>query len=240
MKHFTRFAGIFLLVVLITGCWQNGQFGIRGEGPEVERKVSIDRFRSIALPGSAKVFITQGSEQEVRIVGQENIIDNLDLEVRGETWEIDQKRPVWRSETLKIHITMETLKSIRISGSGDVEFVSHFTGLKDLDVRISGSGRMDMDMDALDIRADISGSGDLFMKGSARDLDFTISGSGKIKAWDLKAEKASVRVSGSGGMEVNVSERLNARVSGSGNVFYKGNPRVDSSVSGSGNVRSRD
>jgi hypothetical protein len=240
MKYFTQTAGIFMITLLASGCWQNGQFGIRGEGPVVERKVNIDRFRNISIPGSAKVYITQGSQQEVRIEGQENIIDNLNMEVRGETWEIEFKRPVWRIEPIKVYITMESLRSVRISGSGDLEFVNHFTDLKDMDIRISGSGKMDMDMDALDIRAHISGSGDLYMKGSARDLDFTVSGSGNIKAWNLKADKASVRVSGSGGIEVNASDRLNAHISGSGNIIYRGNPRVDSSVSGSGSVRSRD
>ena len=53
------------------------------------------------------------------------------------------------------------------------------------------------------------------------------------------ARKADARISGSGGMELSVEDRLDARVSGSGSVIYKGNPRINTSVSGSGSVRSR-
>jgi hypothetical protein len=77
------------------------------------------------------------------------------------------------------------------------------------------------------------------MKGTANYLDFSITGSGSVNAYDLTARKADVRISGSGGMELSVEDRLDAHVSGSGNVFYKGNPRVDSSISGSGSVRAR-
>lgn len=222
-----------------TGCMENGRFGIRGEGPVVERKVNLDRIKGISLPGSAKVFLTQGSSQEVRIEAQENIINNLELEVHGEVWKIGNKRSVWQSDPINIYITLETLKLIRITGSSDVEFVNHFTDLKDVEIRISGSGKIYLDMDARKISASISGSGDLLMHGSAEDLDLGISGSGSMSAFDFKALKADVSISGSGGMELSVKERLDAHISGSGNVFYKGNPRVNTSISGSGSVRAR-
>jgi hypothetical protein len=239
MKSLLYSAIFTILVVLVSSCWENGQFGIRGEGPIVERKVSLDKIKGISLPGSAKVYLTQGTSQEVKIVGQENIIDNLNLEVRGEVWNMGNKRPVWHSETLKIYITMEDLRLIRISGSGDVQSVNHFSNQKELDIRISGSGKMNLDIDATDISANISGSGDLFMNGTADDLELFISGSGTIKAFGLSAGNAKVRISGSGGTELTVKDRLVARVSGSGNVTYKGDPRVDSSISGSGSVRAR-
>ncbi len=239
MKTLLYSTAFVILLMFASGCIQNGQFGIRGEGPVVERKVNLDNIKGISLPGSAKVFLTQGSGQEVKIVGQENIIDNLNLEVRGEVWQINNKRSVWQSEPVKIYITLETLRLLKISGSSDVEFVNHFSNQKDIEIRISGSGKMDLDLDAGDINASISGSGDLYMKGSANYLDFSITGSGSVNAYDLTARKADVRISGSGGMELSVEDRLDAHVSGSGNVFYKGNPRVDSSISGSGSVRAR-
>lgn len=239
MKLTNFSAGIAFILLLTAGCMENGQFGIRGEGPVVERKVDIGTIRGISLPGSAKLYLTQGSVQEVRIEGQENIINNLNLKVSGEIWHIDNKKSVWQSEPLKIYITLETLKLIDISGSGEVEYVNHFSDQNDLEVRISGSGEIKLDLDSKDISANITGSGDLFLKGSARDLDFRISGSGGISGFELKAQNADVRITGSGGMELNLQERLNAHISGSGSVRYEGSPKVDTSITGSGSVRSR-
>ncbi len=239
MKFLRYSAVVSLLVALSTGCLQNGTFGIRGEGPVIERNVTLDKFSAISLPGSAKIYLTQGPVQEIKIVGQENIIENINLDVFGGKWDIDNKRSVWQSETLKIYITMETIREIELSGSGDVEFMNHFNDLKDLEIRISGSGRMDLDMDARDVEVNISGSGDLVMKGSAKNLDLRITGSGNINAYDLKAENGEASISGSGGMELNVQEKLDAHITGSGSIRYQGSPRVDSSVTGSGSVRSR-
>lgn len=239
MKTLLHAATIVMLILLSCGCWENGRMGIRGEGPVVERKVDLERIKGISLPGSAKVYLTQGSSQEVLITGQENIIDNLSLEVSGEVWHINNKRPVWHSEPLKIYLTLEILRLIKISGSGDIEFVNHFKNQKDLEIRISGSGKVDLDADAREIRANISGSGDLFMRGSADYLDFTVTGSGSVSAYDLIAHRADVRISGSGGMKLWVEDHLDARISGSGSVYYKGDPEVNSSISGSGSVRGR-
>lgn len=228
---------MFLLIP--SGCIENGQFGIRGEGPIVERKVTLERIKGISLPGSARIYLAQGPNQEVRISGQENIIENLKLDVSGEVWNIGNKRSVWHSEPLKIFITMETLRLIHVSGSGDVELTNHFTSDKNLDIDISGSGTIQLDMDTRDLKAHISGSGDIFMKGSAEDVDLRITGSGSVHGFDFSVRNAVARISGSGEMQIAVENSLSAHITGSGSVTYTGNPKLDTSVSGSGSVHSR-
>ena len=231
---------ILVLLSLTPSCYIGMPWnGIEGEGPVIERKVDLSRFTGISIPGSAKVYLTQGSEQMVRIEGQENIIDNLILDVSGGVWRIAGKKSVWRSETLKIYITIEDLSLIKISGSGDVFTQNHFQGKRDLELRISGSGTVKLDIEVDDVDGSVSGSGDIYLAGSADKLNLGISGSGKIKAEKMKAQNADLHISGSGNMNVWVVENLDATISGSGSVYYTGNPRINTRVSGSGNVRAR-
>ncbi|MFH0761790.1 MAG: head GIN domain-containing protein [Bacteroidota bacterium] len=231
---------LFALLLCMSSCYDGSPWqGIEGQGPIVERKIKLDHIRGISVPGSAKVYLTQGDNQDVRIEGQENIIDNLNTTVTGEVWRIENKRPVWRCETLKIYITMEQLRMIRISGSGDVFTSNHFENLKDLEIKVSGSGDLDLDIEADDIYTRVSGSGNITMRGKADRLDSGISGSGHIRASELEVHSADLHISGSGDMELYVTDRLTAHVSGSGNVFYSGNPSIDTSITGSGHVRSR-
>jgi hypothetical protein len=239
MKKLAFSTVVAVFTILFTGCWQNGPFGIQGEGPVVERKINLDEIRGLSIPGAAEVFLTQGSIQEVRISAQENIIDNLHLEVHGDIWEIGNKRAVWKNEPIKIFITLKSLKLIKVSGSSKVSFVNHFTDLKEMDINITGSGKIDVDADVVDIHARISGSGDIIMKGKADLLGLNISGSGGIFAESLTARIADVGISGSGGIQITVEERLDAHISGSGSIVYGGNPKVNSSISGSGSVVSR-
>jgi hypothetical protein len=225
----------------MSSCYNQGApwNGIEGTGPVVERKVNLDTFKGISLPGSAKVYLTQGDKQEVMIQGQENIIDNLNLEVSGEVWRMEGKKPVWRSEPLKIYITMKDLRMVKISGSGDVITTNHFSGNEDLDLNISGSGTIKLDIEADDITGRISGSGNINLTGKADQAEFVISGSGNFHAEDLESNNAKVRISGSGDIFLNANDYLEASVSGSGNVIYSGNPKTDTHISGSGHVKSR-
>jgi hypothetical protein len=239
MKTILFKAGLAFLLITGYGCISSGPFGIRGEGPIVERKVNLEKIEGISLPGSAKIFISQGRDQEVRIEGQENIIDNLSLDVQRNIWHIGNKKPVWHTEPLNVCITISTIRSINISGSGSVKSENHFSKLNDLDIRISGSGKLDLDFDAMDVTSNISGSGNIILKGTADELRLGISGSGEIHAFDLKAEKADVRISGSGSMFLSVEDHLDANVSGSGNIVYKGSPKTNTSITGSGSIHAR-
>lgn len=230
---------IFTLSIL-PGCYNfNPMNGIRGEGPVVERKLDISDFKGINLSNSAKVYLTQGDDIEVRVEAQENIIDNLTTDVNADIWRIGNKRPVFNAEPVRIHIKLHKLVLAKISGSGNITGTNLFTGLDDIEFRISGSGNISLETEADDIKAAVSGSGDIGLSGTADNLDFTISGSGNIMAGELAARDALVRVSGSGNIEVNLSDRLDGSISGSGEIYYSGNPKVNSRISGSGKIRSK-
>jgi hypothetical protein len=59
-----------------------------------------------------------------------------------------------------------------------------------------------------------------------------------VLAADLVTNKCDVRISGSGDVEINVTDELDASISGSGSVLYKGDPKkLNSHSAGSGKVR---
>lgn len=69
------YSATIVVVLIVSSCYlRDSQFGIRGEGPMVERKINLEKIKGISLPGSAKVFLTQGSSQEIRISGSGSVI----------------------------------------------------------------------------------------------------------------------------------------------------------------------
>ena len=84
----------------------------------------------------------------------------------------------------------------------------------------------------------MEGSGDIELKGNVDTLKADIVGSGDLEAKKLKANKATLSVSGSGDMDVFVSQELSATISGSGDVTISGNPQKrDTKIRGSGDVK---
>lgn len=212
-----------------------GNSCIRGSGPSVVETLDLNEFDGIGLRISANVFITQGPIFEVRAEGQANVIRELELDVRNGFWEIDFDRCIRNEDDLRIFITMPNITELQISGSGDI-FGENIFIVDDVDLRISGSGDMDLALEGDDINTIISGSGDMRLEGIADDISIQISGSGDVFAFGLAGSSADIDIRGSGDAEVFVSSALDVRISGSGDVFYKGDPIIDSRINGSGEI----
>lgn len=230
----------FCLVLTASLSAQNWwKSGIKGEGPVVEQNLQLDEIEGITLAFSGNVYIKQGNTQSVKVVGQQNIIDNIKREVSNGHWKIGFDRPVRNHDKLNVYITIPTLNRAVVSGSGNISTEGKFKTSGDAYVGVSGSGNIDLNLSASSIESKISGSGNIALGGSTNDMSIHISGSGSVKAYELEAANCSVSISGSGGAKVNVNDDLSVRISGSGDVYYKGRPRVKSKVSGSGDVAAR-
>lgn len=232
---------LFTLIVLAVSLstvqaqnwWKNR---ITGEGDVVKRTLDVDDFAGFTLAVSGDVYLRQGDKTELVIKAQENIIDNIELKMDGDHLKITYDRPVWKSKGIDIYMTVPSLNKIGVSGSGDVTADEKFTNLGDLQVAVSGSGKVKFECDAKDVETRVSGSGNVSIKGSGNSFSSRVSGSGNVRASDFEVADAKVSVSGSGNVYVFATESLEASVSGSGDVKYKGKPRLKAKASGSGDI----
>ena len=204
--------------------------------------LNLPEFDEVHMGTSGEVFVKQGNKTEVILEASEKRKEILEIEVRGGRLYIENKRrwrwKDWRgSGDLVVYVTMKDVRALKVSSSGKIIGES-LLKTDDMDLAVSGSGRIDIETEADDLAAAISGSGKIELAGKSSYNDVRISGSGKLFAEDLEGEEYYIAISGSGDCKVNVSKRIEARISGSGKVFYRGNPdKVNSSVSGSGSIR---
>ena len=154
------------------------------------------------------------------------------------SWALGVKRLIRRSLSKKKAAISVLLNKLFISGSGDI--ISRNT-IKDADIiemKVSGSGDINISADAPSIKATISGSGTITSSGRTKDFAGTITGSGDLKCKNLLSENASVTITGSGTAHVYASVHLVAKVTGSGDIFYSGNPgSPDIRKTGSGTIQ---
>jgi hypothetical protein len=143
-------------------------------------------------------------------------------------------------EDVKVYITVKDLKAIDIDGSADITGKGKFVS-DTMDLSISGSGDINLELETKVLETAISGAGDVKLAGLAKTFSAAISGSGDIKALELVSEKCQVSIAGSGDCQVNASQELEISIAGSGDVSYKGNPaKIDNTIAGSGKVRKID
>ena len=227
-----------LAAVSFVGCIDDdGSFGCTaGSGSVVEETFQISDFKGIKLDCSADIFVTQGEEFSVIAESQANILDNLDLSLDGDILDIDLVG-CNRDFQLKLFITMPEVTFLKISGSGNIKGENLFTS-ENLNLRVTGSGNMDLDLDYQSINTKITGSGNMDLTGVCEEFDYTISGSGDINSFGLISDRGFVKITGSGDTEVFVNEFLSVKITGSGDVLFKGNPdEIVSDITGSGDLR---
>ena len=85
----------------------------------------------------------------------------------------------------------------------------------------------------------VSGAGDIELIGKVEVQNVLLSGFGRYQAFDLESQEADVTISGAGGADVWVTEKLAVTISGAGDVNYYGSPTVTPDISGLGRIQSQ-
>ena len=88
--------------------------GITGEGNKVTETVNLSAIKAIGLAIDADVYLTQGSNQSIKIEAQRNILDNIKRDVEDGYWKIKYVKDVKKHAGVKIWITVPELTKIAV------------------------------------------------------------------------------------------------------------------------------
>lgn len=227
---------IFLILIMATAL----QLSVLAQNKETRE---VRDFDEIQMRLGGKVFVTLGDKYEVILEGDEDYLEDIETEVKSGRLTIkDRRERSWKfwgnnRGRLTVYVTVKELKGAFVSGSGDIIGKSKFSA-DDFTVSISGSGDIELEVEADYVSSRISGSGNIELAGKSAKAKLSISGSGKYFAEKMVVGDYNISMSGSGRGSVNVEGELDVRISGSGKIYYMGKPTgVNSSVAGSGTVR---
>ncbi|WP_190808333.1 head GIN domain-containing protein [Flagellimonas sp. S3867] len=231
--------GLALSMVAIT----NAQWGkrVKGNGEVVTIDRSVGDYDEVTLAGWFDVELVSGQEGELTLKGESNLLEYIKTEVKDGKLVIKTEKGVnlrpsnWNGG---IHITVpiESISAVALSGSGDIVGKTTIK-TDDFSARMSGSGDINLSVQAQNVAAALSGSGDIRLNGKTNDFEVQVSGSGDVSAYELEAENVTAQVSGSADIKVTANQSIDARVSGSGDIHYRGNPdKIKSKASGSGDI----
>jgi hypothetical protein len=210
-------------------------------GTIVTENRQIGDFTGIEISGGYTVYLSQDPAVWLRLEGDKDDLAKIVTEVVSGKLVIKHRKSIrlfsFDHDNIKVYIGFKDITSLELSGSNDVTGQKPLR-FKNLDIDVSGSGDISMDLQAAKVDADLSGSGDLSLRGAADELSIDVSGSSDIKCLDLKAKKVDLSISGSGDAQLDAADELSISISGSGDVTYRGNPaKVSQHVSGSGDIK---
>ena len=223
--------------------WWSSNKKIEGNGDYAKVNRSVSDYDQVALLGNMDVELVAGTEGKLIVEAESNLQQYIVTEVDNGKLKISVEEGVnldpSRDYEIKITVPFKELGGVSLTGSGDI-YSSNRIKSENFSARITGSGDIQLQLEADTVEGKLVGSGDLNLQGSASEFECLVTGSGDLDASGLKAKRVSATVSGSGDIQVYASESLKSRVSGSGDISYTGNPqKQDFKTSGSGSISGR-
>jgi hypothetical protein len=235
MKHL-----LLSIATIVSFSAVQAQKKVKGNGNITTITRTTSDYDGIQCAGSFDYVLVAGTEGNISIEGEENLLEYIVTEVKDNDLIIKIENNInlqtSYNKTIKITIPFKEIRKVSLSGSGDLWNESKIKTDK-FKVSIAGSGDVTLDMEASSTDANVTGSGDLTLKGTTTNLDINVTGSGDFHGFDLQATNTDVSVTGSGDADVVCNGNFKARVAGSGDIQYKGNPKTeDTKVAGSGSI----
>jgi hypothetical protein len=230
----------FVRTILLVSLYAFGVGTVEAQS-QPGRTYAPGAFERIILDGAAQVRLSQGSKDEVFVVGDDEVQEAVDVRLSGNRLVIHPTGnwKFWNKDRLQVSITMRSLTQLIISGASDVHAAGPFKA-ESLTVHISGSGLVRFDeLSAKELRFNVSGAGDGQIVGQVDDMSLNLSGKGKMLADQLRAARARVNISGVGNAQLWVTESLRVNISGVGTVDYWGQPQVSRHTAGLGTINAR-
>lgn len=212
-------------------------------GPVVSRNFQVGNFTEVEVAGPFDVNIHTGANPGVSARGNQQLIDRLEVEVRGSKLLIRPKSEHrwfggWHSTRGKgtISVTVPMIQAATLAGAGDLN-VDNVKGER-FDGQIAGSGDLKVGtVDVASLKLAIAGSGGASAgSGKAREAEYDIAGSGDVDTQTVQVESLKVSIAGSGGIKAHASRAAEVNIMGSGDVNVTGGAKCSINKMGSGTV----
>ncbi|MDR0575655.1 MAG: DUF2807 domain-containing protein [Tannerella sp.] len=254
------------IIICMTACGNviiNGGIGksLRGNGVLREKERGNMEFNAIHARGSVDVIIADIAGAPVKVSGDENLIDSIEIYVKDGVLNTHFKSGYGYSTKLGLKVIIPNngrINKIMASGSSDVttegcvvsdnmsiscKGSSDFKGnikAEKCELNFSGSSDFKGNIEAATCNIKCSGSSDCIISGKADICDISMSGSSDFKGYDFIVEKLLCNASGSSDIQVTCNEELSVNASGSSDVLYKGSARIISAhLSGASDLKNK-
>ena len=203
---------------------------------------SVDDFHGIAVSASINAELVKGNKNELSIEVSGVELDDVETEVVNGILKLGMKSKNWSGNWLKkskvtvIVTYTDDLDYISASSSADLVGKDIIKG-EELEIVVSSSGDVILEVDVDELVATISSSADLDISGRANSAEVKASSSADFNGRKLIVQEADLSASSSADIVIHVDKALKARASSSADIEYYGSPQQkDVSKSSNGSV----
>ncbi len=191
-----------------------------GSGNLITQQRTAGECTGINIKYAANIILTQDTIQTIKVEADDNIIDDVVTEKQNDILVCGLRKKNYSNVTINIYVSLKLIKELTIEGAGNISV--HYP------------------VNCTAIECAITGAGNITLTGKADSMSCKVAGAGNIEAFDFKVKNCSAILTGTGYLNIFVSQSLYASIIGIGNITYDGNPSsVTTSITGMGNITKR-
>jgi hypothetical protein len=234
MKTFKlTLAGMMLLTLSFSGV----KAQTKGNGDVTTQQRQVPSFDAIKVGCAINLYLSQGTEQSVKVQTDENLQSRIVTKVSNGTLNLSCEN-VQNPTKLDVYVTAVNLTKLDASGASKVttetpvksdDFGLYISGAAKATMNIetgtfnnetSGAANCTITLVAKTANTEISGAGNMVLKGTAEQHNTEVSGAGNLKALEFITDVTTADVSGAGNAKIMARKQLKADLSGAGNITY--------------------
>ncbi|MBN1767640.1 MAG: DUF2807 domain-containing protein [Prolixibacteraceae bacterium] len=232
-KFYLGIVLVFLVSIqfVTTSCAINSHVG---NGHVVKEERDISGFNSISASAGLNIYLTQSDEEQLTVEADENLMDYIITEVRGNELKCTVDGNIYRSSKLNVYVSYSLLNSISVSSGADIE-TENVLRSNEIIINASSGADADLLVESETISCQSSSGANIKLKGLCEQFNANSSSGADIKAADLSSKSAEVVASSAGDIRISVSERISANASSGGDIVFYGSPKninIDESSGG--------
>jgi len=218
----------FFSLLTISGCdalVSGAGTTLMGNGVTTEQKRQLAAFEEVDISESFEATITLGSAPSVTLQVDENLVNLVRTSVNGGVLSVTYVDGpiIVTNKPQKIAIVVPSLS--RIVARGASKITSGVVEKKHFTIESEGAASVEvkgLDCDQVDVK--VSGAGRVSIEGKGKSLTLDASGASRLKGQDTLFDSARVSMSGATRCEVNVTRSIDGELSGASLLTVEGGP----------------
>ncbi|MDA3879566.1 MAG: DUF2807 domain-containing protein [Prolixibacteraceae bacterium] len=219
---------------MTTSCVINSHIG---NGNVVKENRETSGFNSISASAGLNVYLTQSDEEQVVVESDENLMEYIKTDVRGNELKCSVEGNIHRSTKLNVYVSYLLLNKISVSSGVDIE-TENVLRSNDISINASSGADADLQIESKTVSCQASSGADIKLKGQCDHFSANSSSGADIKAVDMSCKSAEVVASSAGDIRLSVIENINAVASSGGDVVFHGSPKtININESSGGDVK---
>ncbi|GAB3567366.1 hypothetical protein GCM10027578_18140 [Spirosoma luteolum] len=185
------------------------------------RQFAADNFSKVDVSGAFIVRFRKGTSYKVVADGDEDDLDDVEVDVDGRTLNVSLKRTGvfdWNNhKRIGLTITLPAIDELHLSGASKAN-LSGFGNFDVLDIDMSGACRTVFNGTVKKLTIDLSGASNLQLRGQADELEAELSGASKIEGTGMNVTRATIDASGASHATMGKVDQLESETSGASKV----------------------